>query len=100
MTAEDIKFLVTIAGFAVMVAGIVFAFGKRDAEFTALRERVKEDRDKNTDQHKEFYAAKGELNQIVALFPELDRRMSAMERVLEEIRDRLPRREDRRSLEP
>ncbi len=90
---ETLTIAGSIAALAVSlitIAGIAVSLGKRDARLDALEERVKEDREKNMEQHKDFYAVRDMVTGVTVEFREFGRRLEKIETSLEEILSRLP----------
>jgi hypothetical protein len=52
---EGIAAIVACIGLLLTVVGFIFSMGKLVSRFEMLESRVCEDRDKNADQHKDFY---------------------------------------------
>ena len=73
------------------IIGFVFALGKRDQKLKDIEDRLKEDREKNTDQHKEFYENRNTVTKITAQFEDFGRRLEGNEGDVKEILSRLPR---------
>jgi len=73
------------------IAGFVFALGKRDARLENLEKRSEEDRDKNSEQHKDFYRTSDTVISVTAEFKDFGRRLETIEGDLKEILSRLPK---------
>jgi predicted nucleic acid-binding Zn-ribbon protein len=55
-TAEIITIVIAALALLLTIAGFLVALGRRDARLDNLEDRMKEDRERNSDQHAEFYA--------------------------------------------
>jgi Tfp pilus assembly protein PilO len=82
--------VITLVIQLVTIAGFVFALGKRDARLENLEKRAEEDRAKNNEQHKEFYATRDSVTAVTVELREFGRRLEKIETSLEEILSRLP----------
>jgi len=91
MDLQIIAIILTALGLLGTIAGLVFALGKRDARFEALESRCKEDREKNSEQHKDFYDTRDSVTSINVTLAEFSRRMSNVEDDVKEVLRRLPR---------
>ena len=85
--------VIALLGLLGTIAGLVFALGKRDARLDVLESRAKEDREKNSDQHKEFYAMRDTVSAISARFDSIEKRLDKLEEGIMEILRLLPKRE-------
>ena len=88
---EYIAIGVSLLGVLGTVAGVVFALGKRDAKLDALSERCREEWDRNSRQHAEFYTTRDTVTKIDTKFDDLARRMENIEDDVKEILSRLPK---------
>ena len=93
MTAELVIAICTALGLILTIGGFTFALGQRDARIRVLEERLQEDRENNSDEHREFYASKERVAEMSTLMTEFSRRLNEIENGVKEILDRLPRRE-------
>jgi uncharacterized protein HemX len=90
-----------LIGLAITIGGIIFALGKRDARLDslekkqaedkeALEERMKEDREKNSAQHGEFYATGRAVIEIAADLKNVGRQVDGMQTDIRELLNRIP----------
>lgn len=100
----DMSLIISLGGFVVVIAGGVFAFGKRDARLEALEknerlavleERVKEDREAFQRKFLELYESRNEIKtevtEITASLTEVCRRLEKIEPSLEGVTKALTR---------
>lgn len=72
------------------IAGFVFALGKRDARLESLEKAFDKEQEKNSSQHKDFYATRDTVTSISVTITELTRRIGNIEEDLKEVLRRLP----------
>ena len=84
--------VIALLGLLGTIAGLVFALGKRDARLDNLESRSKEDREKNAEQHKEFYGTNAAVIALVAKVDGLTRSVEKLEEGIAEILRLMPRR--------
>jgi hypothetical protein len=90
MDIAAVGVIVALLGLLGTIAGVVFALGKRDSRLDNLEERVKEDREKNSDQHKEFYSMRETVAAITPLYEAIKERLDKVEEGVMEILRRMP----------
>ena len=88
---EYIAIGVSIFGVLGTLAGVLFALGKRDAKLDALEGRCREEWERNSRQHSEFYMTRDTVTRIDTKFDDIARRMENMEDDVKEILSRLPK---------
>jgi hypothetical protein len=82
----------SIVGLLLTIAGFVFAIGKLVSRFENLEARVCEDRNKNSDQHKEFYSTVKNVEGIQVEISNLGEKIDEMKLDVREILASLSRR--------
>jgi hypothetical protein len=55
MDIQGVVGIAAVCGFVITAGGLVYSRGEMDARFKGLESRVNEDREKNADQHRDFY---------------------------------------------
>jgi len=101
--------IIAAGGLLITIGGVVFAFGQSAAQLKALEKkvdglegsgtrltmlesRVQEDRDKNSEQHKDFYGMRDTVMNISSRFDSIEKRLDKLEDGLLQILQRLPER--------
>ena len=79
--------LITVVG-VIIKRGV--EFGKRDATFSALAERVKEDREKNNAQHESFFATGRAVERVDVDMKNMKEAIDEIKISMKEILNRLP----------
>jgi hypothetical protein len=79
--------LITVIG-VIIKMGV--EFGKRDATFCALADRVKEDREKNNAQHEAFFATGRAVERVDVDMKNMKEAIDEIKISIKEILDRLP----------
>ena len=82
--------VIAVLGMLGTIVGVVFSLGKRDSRLDVLEERLKEDREKNSDQHKEFYSMRETVAAITPLYEAIKERLDKVEEGVMEILRRMP----------
>jgi len=85
---EGIVAVATCAGLVITIAGVVFAMGKLVARIEMLDSRACEDRDKNSEQHREFYETS---RTVVGVQAELSGLATSIGEVKKDVREILAR---------
>lgn len=79
--------LITVIG-VIIKMGV--EFGKRDATFSALAERVKEDREKNNTQHETFFATGRAVERVDVDMKNMKEAIDEIKVSMKEVLNRLP----------
>lgn len=88
--------VIAAAGLALTIGGVVFAFGQSAARLKALEDRVKEDREKNSEQHRDFYDMRDTVVTTSSRFDAIEKRLDKLEEGIMEILRLMPKRERER----
>jgi hypothetical protein len=91
MNWEGIVAIATCVGLVITIVGFVFATGKLVARFENLEGRVKEDREKNSDQHAEFYDTIRAVTTITVEVKNLGSRFDELRDEVKEVLSRFPK---------
>lgn len=75
----------TVGGFILTAFAGYGVFVNLAAKVTAMDERIKEDREKNECQHKDFYQVRDTVTSLNTALPEMNRRLEAIERSIEKL---------------
>jgi len=90
--AEILTIAIASLGLLGTIAGILVAFGRRDARLDNLETRMKEDRDKNSDQHAEFYQTARAVTGLEVEVKNLGESIKTLTGDVREVLNRLPAR--------
>lgn len=92
MSGEIVGILISIFGLMFTIGGVVFALGKRDARLDSLESRCREEWDRNSKQHEDFYKTSDEVIQMSTSFKDFMRRLDELSGDVKEILRRTDRR--------
>jgi hypothetical protein len=89
MSIEVIAVMISVLGFIGTIASFSVALGKRDARLDMVEKRAEEDRQRNSEQHREFYETGRAVITIAADFRNLQALVQEVKDEVGKVLDRL-----------